>query len=401
MPELLEAVKNMPEKHVPYIESRFKFTVQSFNRSIPMPEQVSKINSFRFLPFEGGIDLKNPEVTFMYYEEYAGFAGAGGDSSFNENGSEEVLSEEKPTGNGEEKTEIVPLLKKCWFGVLAGFGNRNLLKKFDLKKRVYLGITSMDAELSLVMANQCLAQPGSFILDPFVGTGNKNIESNVMQYGLRGRVVGNIICDIAHHPWRYQELWDAIVCDPPYGVRAGAKKIGSNPKIKPPPTQFKSNGDPRYPQTVPYEMHQVLVDLLDFAACHLVSGGRLVYWLPTVSDEYSPEDVPTHPQFKLISNSEQNFGKWARRLITMEKLKSPVASNFQASTTSDSATARKEDSSQPDGVSELIAATKSIEIQSGGDEVGSEQSPEETAGRVPAHSYFRERYFTKPSKGSD
>lgn len=30
------------------------------------------------------------------------------------------------------------------------------MTKYDLKKREYLGITSMDAELSLVMANQAL-----------------------------------------------------------------------------------------------------------------------------------------------------------------------------------------------------------------------------------------------------
>ena len=30
----------------------------------------------------------------------------------------------------------------------------------------------MDAELSLVMANQALAKPGALIYDPFVGTGS-------------------------------------------------------------------------------------------------------------------------------------------------------------------------------------------------------------------------------------
>lgn len=28
-----------------------------------------------------------------------------------------------------------------------------------------------------------------------------------------------------------------------------------------------------------------------------------------------------HPSMILISNSEQSFGKWSRRLITMEKIK--------------------------------------------------------------------------------
>jgi tRNA G10 N-methylase Trm11 len=56
-------------------------------------------------------------------------------------------------------------------------------------------------------------------------------------------VIGTVVCDFgkplifrrkvqdltfnpkAHHPWVNREIWDAIVCDPPYGVRAGAKKI--------------------------------------------------------------------------------------------------------------------------------------------------------------------------------
>jgi len=43
--------------------------------------------------------------------------------------------------------------------------------------------------------------------------------------------------------------------------------------------------NPRYPLTVPYEMEQVLIDLIEFASKYLVIGGRLVYWLPTNSEE--------------------------------------------------------------------------------------------------------------------
>jgi tRNA (guanine10-N2)-methyltransferase len=69
-----------------------------------------------------------------------------------------------------------------------------------------------------------------------------------------------------------------------------------------------------------YEMSQVVNDLIAFAATYLNVSGRLVFWLPTLNDEYTPEDIPTHPQMRLISNSEQNFGKWSRKLITMEKI---------------------------------------------------------------------------------
>lgn len=38
---------------------------------------------------------------------------------------------------------------------------------FDLKKRAYIGNTSMDAEVSLLMANQALAEEGKLCYDPF------------------------------------------------------------------------------------------------------------------------------------------------------------------------------------------------------------------------------------------
>jgi tRNA (guanine10-N2)-methyltransferase len=80
------------------------------------------------------------------------------------------------------------------------------------------------------------------------------------------------------------------------------------------------NGEKRYPKMENYEMSMIIVDLIAFAAVHLVPKGRLVFWLPTVNDFYQPQDIPTHPALKLIANSMQNFGKWSRRLITMEKI---------------------------------------------------------------------------------
>ena len=51
-----------------------------------------------------------------------------------------------------------------------------------------------------------------------------------------------------------------------------------------------------------------------------------VYFLPTITDEYKPSDVPKHPMLKLIANSPEHFSKWTRRLITMEKLSEPELS---------------------------------------------------------------------------
>jgi tRNA (guanine10-N2)-methyltransferase len=44
------------------------------------------------------------------------------------------------------------------------------LKKYDLKKRFYLGPTSLDHALAFIMANAARVKRGGFVLDPFVGT---------------------------------------------------------------------------------------------------------------------------------------------------------------------------------------------------------------------------------------
>ena len=41
--------------------------------------------------------------------------------------------------------------------------------KYSLKKRLYLGPTSMDTELAMIMSNLGQVTQGSFCFDPFVG----------------------------------------------------------------------------------------------------------------------------------------------------------------------------------------------------------------------------------------
>lgn len=316
-------VKKTSDRWNDYMTCSFKFVVSCFGSTIVAKEQLAIINSFSYLGFEGVIDMKNPDEQFHVLADY---------------GAEQGTQRSAPI--------------YIYMGRLVASGSRDLVNLYNLKKRKYLGTTSMDAELSLVMANQALAAPGKICYDPFVGTGSflftcahfgaftmgsdidgrqirgkgkSGVHSNIEQYNLQGRVLDALVFDICHNPWRSQQWLDAIVTDPPYGVRAGAKKLGRHDGKE--LTMRTYDGIPMhtredyYPPTKPYEMSEVLSDLLDFAAEHLVLGGRLVYWLPTIVDEYSNQDVPQHPCMTLISNSEQNFGQWSRRLITMEKVK--------------------------------------------------------------------------------
>lgn len=47
-----------------------------------------------------------------------------------------------------------------------------MLKDISLKTRKFIGNTSMDPQLSVLMANQALVAPGHLVMDPFVGTGS-------------------------------------------------------------------------------------------------------------------------------------------------------------------------------------------------------------------------------------
>ncbi|KAG8060784.1 hypothetical protein GUJ93_ZPchr0002g24809 [Zizania palustris] len=120
----------------------------------------------------------------------------------------------------------------------------------------------MDAEMAFLMANQGLAHPGKLVYDPFVGTGSIlvaaahygamtmgadidirvvldghgpdcNIWSNFEQYKLLEPLCV-LRADNNVPPWRsgLKEIFDAIICDPPYGVRAGGRKSGGRKVIK-------------------------------------------------------------------------------------------------------------------------------------------------------------------------
>ncbi|KAJ3114164.1 hypothetical protein HK098_007450 [Nowakowskiella sp. JEL0407] len=134
----------------PYLHSKFKFIVDCFGTSISVSDQIARINQFQpSMPLLGSTDLNNPEVTFCYYEDWG-----------------------RPEKSLESTGQFRTSPKHCWFGIQVASGNRTIVSQFDLKKRNYIGTTTMDPELSLVMANQALARPGALVLDPFVGTGS-------------------------------------------------------------------------------------------------------------------------------------------------------------------------------------------------------------------------------------
>lgn len=274
--------------------------------------------------------------------------------------------------------------RRVFVGLDIGVTARSLLDRLSLKKRPYLGPTTLDPELGLVMANLGRVQPGHIVLDPFVGTGSilassaaltgctvlgtdidfkilagkggKDVFTNFAHYGLSPPEL--LYADNATAPVTDRPIIDAIIADPPYGVRAGARRGGpagtglaasaaaaASPAAASPaaaePRQVapavspgsdalatapvsKTTGqayNPRVWATRIYEEVDVMADLLDRAARMLVPGGRLVYLYPTLREGHGPDLLPQHPCLALESDSEETLTLLlCRRIVVMVKV---------------------------------------------------------------------------------
>mmetsp|Transcript_5021 Transcript_5021/g.7453 ORF Transcript_5021/g.7453 Transcript_5021/m.7453 type:complete len:470 (+) Transcript_5021:2-1411(+) len=224
-------------------------------------------------------------------------------------------------------------------------GGREKLVTYSLKTRPYIGTTSMSAELSFLVVNEAKIRENDYVCDPFVGTGSillaaqiygahvigldldirvlkgngKNHYDNIKHYQinknmdlLRGDLYQHKTC------WRVGEIFDAIVSDPPYGVRESCSRIGRTEYLKV-EEKYQEN---HIAARVPYDQEEMMADFFNFAAYTLKMGGRLVYWLPSPVQFHIPNDLPYHPSFSLIRvNFDQLTLTRGRRLITMEKTK--------------------------------------------------------------------------------
>eukprot|EP00850_Spirogloea_muscicola_P008336 SM000044S15983 [mRNA] locus=s44:346557:354690:- [translate_table: standard] len=309
-------------------DSSFKYVVDCFGRILSMQEQQDRIDRVSYVPFQGRVQLRNPDHKFWIIE-----------------------SQDSGTNRG-----LPPLAsQRVIFAREVACSDRpNLITKYALPSRNFLGPTAMDAEVAFIMANQALARQGSLVYDPFAGTGSilvaaahhgamtvgadidirilrdgkgpdRNVWANFEQYGLPLPLT-LLRADNNSPPWRpdLREVFDAIICDPPYGVRAGGRKSGGRKLLAGcSPDEYmipEDKRDSHIPSTAPYTMAECLHDLLDVAARLLIMGGRLVFFYPAARQSYRDDELPTHPCFTLVANCEQVLTqRWSRRLLTMEK----------------------------------------------------------------------------------
>lgn len=210
-----------------YTTRSFKFVVDPFQGKRTNAKRLSIIKSFGYAPLHGSISLSDPQETWTVFELW-------------------------PYNSVPQGLECPDMMHLCR---LIANGSRDIVAKYDLKKRNYISTTSMDAELALITANISLAGLGKLFYDPFVGSGSfpiacahfgaliwgsdidgrnmrgqgpqKSLKGNFAQYGLSTLVGGLFSADLTNSPMRsMRRTWDGILCDPPYGVREGLRVLG-------------------------------------------------------------------------------------------------------------------------------------------------------------------------------
>ncbi|CAG9826079.1 unnamed protein product [Diabrotica balteata] len=334
VPELHNKMKKYPhnllQSHFNPNKS-FKIEVETFCRHFTQKEKVEKLEAFSYLPVLGSVNLKNPDTTLQYIEYYG------------------IRANDPPE-----------LPYDVFFGKWIANGLRQLIKKLSLKTRKFIGNTSMDAQLSLLMANQAKIKEGDIVLDPFVGSGSllvaaaqfggyvlgtdidylmlhartrpsrisqksrakdESIRANMEQYNLQHRYLDVMVNDFSMSFWKNNFKFDAILTDPPYGIRESTERIGTtreNYKIK------EEHLPTHIPAKIDYGISNIYKDILLFSAKHLKIGGCVVCWFPVFREDYDEKCLPSHPCFKLVANCEQVLTKvTSRRLLTFEKIKDP------------------------------------------------------------------------------
>lgn len=314
----------------------FKVEVETFCKHFTQKEKVDKIEMFNYLPVQGEVCLKNPDVCLQYIEYY---------------GVDPKNPPETPYA--------------VFFGRLVASGLRQKIKKLSLKTRKFIGNTSMDPQLSLLMANQARVKSGDLVLDPFVGTGSllvaaaefggyvfgtdidylmlhgrtkpsritqqkrekdESVKANMQQYNLEHHYVDVLVNDFSMVFWKTDFKFDSIIADPPYGIREATERIGT---VKENYTINEKHLPTHIPAKVEYGLARLYKDLLNFSANFLKVGGRLVFWFPIFREDYSEEKLPSHTCLTLVGNSEQVLSKFtSRRLLTYEKFKNPDNEEF-------------------------------------------------------------------------
>jgi tRNA (guanine10-N2)-methyltransferase len=314
-------------------QDSWKVNFETFAWKFSRDEQSTIMKRFiEKLGPKGSVSMKSAAVTYAIIHEYAvSVDGSPLYPRHDHSGKEVAENANKPP--------LCVMLTE-FFCV----GNRELCDKYKLTKRSFLGPTSMDNELSLIMCTAALVVRDSFVFDPFVGTGSilfsaavfgahthgtdidirilrgkaTTLFDNFTQANLPPPDVFRADNSMFGRVFKTEEFYDAIVTDPPYGIRAGARKSGTSREVV--KKIEDDRRDDHIPQTQVYAVCDVMCDLLDVAAKSLKVGGRLVYIIPSIVEFDEETDLPRHPCLKLKYVCYQPLQlSLGRRMVVMVK----------------------------------------------------------------------------------
>ncbi|KAM0674388.1 hypothetical protein GVAV_002001 [Gurleya vavrai] len=196
--------------------------------------------------------------------------------------------------------------------------------KFDIKFRPLIGITCMNWELSLLMANICNVKENQIVLDPFTGCGGvllacvyfnaevigieKDIKTLIGSHKQKGNVKTNLegktiidnfkffdkqenligIFNADSFNFKFKIKVDAIICDPPYGERVSLSgKEGKH----------------------------FIINLENICKKYLKKNGEVCFWSTCGDEELIFRD------YELITKLNQKIGKVFRKLFCFIKKK--------------------------------------------------------------------------------
>jgi tRNA (guanine10-N2)-methyltransferase len=108
----------------PHLDKSFKIRIEPFMRRLTSKQKIQRIEAFAYLPLRGKVKLDQPDIELTCMEYY---------------------------GLDHNRAPEEPL--RVFFGRLIGEGQRDLMAKLSIKKRKFIGNTTMDPQLSLYMAN--------------------------------------------------------------------------------------------------------------------------------------------------------------------------------------------------------------------------------------------------------
>ena len=298
-----------------FMGQSFKIDFNIYQSTRSRESQLRTINELSYIALDGPIKMKNPDLTLVVVEAYA---------------------------------DISHQLEYVWFTKLVTISDRSAMGRYDLKKRRNVGTTSFEAELSLVTANMAQIQKGDFVFDPFSGTGSfplaaayyggyvfasdidvrplRKYPPNFAQYGTTNKLVDAFEMDFTHNAMHPRLKFDAIICDPPYGVRERIVVCGAaNPDRFKGKENIVIENELAYLRTdyvatkKPYDLSLMLRDLFEFAAARLNAGRRLAFWLPLEESEVEKTEIPLHKNLEFKDVSVQKFPKWERWLLVYQK----------------------------------------------------------------------------------